>query len=104
MTDLIDRAKRALADDRAAKKKFDLQTANGVFATAARTLIPELIDALEAENAMLKAKLAKAVDMLLVADAALFAVGEVRSSFPRSAIITTLAKLKEIDHDRGTGE
>jgi len=43
----------------------------------------------------LEAKLDEAVDMLRVADAALFAVGEVRSSFPRSAIITTLAKLKE---------
>jgi hypothetical protein len=47
MTDLIDRANKALADDRAAKKKFDLQTANGVLATAARALIPELITALE---------------------------------------------------------
>ena len=43
----------------------------------------------------LEAKLDEAVDMLRVADAALFAAGEVRSSFPRSAIITTIAKLKE---------
>lgn len=43
----------------------------------------------------LEAELSEAVDMLLVADAALFAVGQSRSSFPRSAIITTLAKLKE---------
>jgi hypothetical protein len=66
-----------------------------LLATAARTLIPELIAALEAENAALKAKLSEAVDMLLVADAALFAVGQPRSSFPRSAIITTIAKIKE---------